>query len=1017
MTVRIPRTLRSALWRHQGEALDAMTRYIGAFDSSRPRAALVHMPTGSGKTAVIASLSRCLDRRGPVLVIAPRVGLRDQLARDIDNRFFKHAEIDAASLPRRVVKLDEGSSHPGNLNELVLVTTVQMLASIRKRARRLSDELEHTAVLVMFDEGHYEPAAVWSQVVRSFRCPRIIFTATPFRDDFKLFDVNPDHVYRYSFDRARRERYVRDVKLHPYSPVRSPAQFAGQVVGAYNRFFNKPDEGDGERPRAIIRCDKPEEIRQLVSAVRNRGRSVIGIHETFDENLTAGEYHKVPDPDVVNATFWVHQFKLLEGIDDPRFRLLALYSELRGMRAFVQQVGRVIRNPKQVQRAIAHVLDHSRRGRQTRLWEEFLEYDRLIEQGDPAALDLNHRSLVRTLQEAVPGLLYVNGRLRRPADVAQLALEALQLPLSANLFDKPHGFSLVEVRKRIARQCEEDDLLFHAPAPRSGTAVVFYVRIGPSPLLETGFFAEPKLGVSLVHVRGRYLFVFDSGASLAVNAIDAVPVDHSRLRKLFVQSSRARLTHVSMINANLGADQVRARAIAAVSIENLVPSFDEHAYVLSTATGYSCGRRGGAQNEEDGVRRYIGVGNGRVSDLGTGFVSFEDWARWTAELEDFLESRRPTLQVFRRWASSASVPSDPRARNVLVDVSDIKDRYQTTGAGGLPTDSPMELSELCADVEDEKFPVVANGKPCQVEIEFDPERQQYELRSRDLDELYYSTDSENSEGVVRYLNRAQSLRVVPATSGYFYTLGQFCRPLIRFGSEYDDAKMGVLASLVAIPRLRSVTLEKGKTSRPDGSGWERGCLFDLIDSLGAGSDLDRHFTDTDVMVCDDLNDESADFLLVQSANRWHRRRVVFIHAKADPRGSECSASDLHYVCGQVQKNLREVSLFADPPPSKREKWSRPWNGQPHTNGLVNDRIRRRLNSDPEQDIRRTVKDPSADREVWIMLGKLLSKEVLERALRQEHQPPPGYAIQTSYLLLSTINSVAAAGARLTVFCG
>ncbi len=870
MTVRIPSTLRSALWGHQRRALNTLARYVGAFDSNHPRAALVHMPTGSGKTAVIATLARCTHRRGAVLVVTPRVGLRDQLARDIAGRFFKHAGVDAASLPRRVVKLDEGSSHPGDLNELVLVTTVQMLTSIKKRARRLSNELEHTAVLVMFDEGHYEPAVVWSQVVRSFRCPRIIFTATPFRDDFKLFDVDPDHVYRYSFDRARRERYVRDVKLHPYSPVRSPAQFAGQVVDAYNRFFDKPDEGDGKRPRAIIRCDKPEEIRQFVSAVRNRGRSVIGIHETFDENLTAGEYYKVPDPDLVDATFWVHQFKLLEGIDDPRFRLLALYSELRGMRAFVQQVGRVIRNPKKVRRAIAHVLDHSRRGRQTRLWEEFLEYDRLIEQGDPAALDLNHRSLVRTLQEAVPGLLYVNGRLRRPADVAQLDLEALQLPLSANLFDKPHGFSLVEVQKRIARQCEEDDLLFHAPAPRSGTAVVFYVRIGSSPLLETGFFAEPKLGVSLVHVHGRYLFAFDSGTSLAVNAIDAVPVDHSGLRKLFVRASGARLTHVSMVNANLGADQVRARAIAAVSIGNLVPSFDEHAYVLGTATGYSRGRRGSEQAEEGGVRRYIGVGSGRVSDLGAGLVPFEDWSRWITELADYLEAKRPTLAVFRRWASGASVPSDPTPRNVLLDVSDVKDRYRTTGAGDIPENNSIELSELCADVEDGKFEILANGKHCQAEIEFDSARQKYEISSRDLDERYYSIDPEYDEGVVGYLNRAQSLRVVPATSGYLYTLGQFYRPLIRFGSEYDDAKMGVLASLVAIPSLRSVTSEKGKTCRRGGSGWERGCLFDLIDSLGAGSDLERQFTDTDVMVCDDLNDESADFLLVQSANRWHR---------------------------------------------------------------------------------------------------------------------------------------------------
>ena len=141
MAVRVPRELWSALRQYQRDAIEAMTRYIAAFDGRHPRAGLVHMPTGSGKTAVIASLARCFERPGPVLVIAPRVGLREQLARYIDKRFFEHAKVDARSLPRRVLELDEGSSDPGRLDDLVLVTTVQMLTSISKRAQRLSHEL------------------------------------------------------------------------------------------------------------------------------------------------------------------------------------------------------------------------------------------------------------------------------------------------------------------------------------------------------------------------------------------------------------------------------------------------------------------------------------------------------------------------------------------------------------------------------------------------------------------------------------------------------------------------------------------------------------------------------------------------------------------------------------------------------------------------------------------------------------------------------------------------------------
>ncbi len=664
MSVRVPPELSNALRPYQREAVDRMIRYIASFDIDHPRAGLVQMPTGSGKTGVIATLARCVQGRGPVLVIAPRIGLREQLARYIDGRFFEHAGVDAGSLPRRVFELKEGSADPGSLNDLVLVTTVQMLASIRKLARRLSRELQDKAVLVLFDEGHYEPATVWKQVVRSHRCPRVIFTATAFRDDFKLFEIDTSHVYQYSFDQAKRERYVRDVKLHSYAPVRSPAAFAKQVVDAYNDFFRTPKEADERRPRAIIRCDRPEEIRQLKRALENLGRSVIGIHETFAEKPESGEYHKVPIPDDVNATFWVHQFKLLEGIDDARFQLLALYSELRGMRAVVQQVGRVIRNPKQAPRAFAHVLDHSKRLRQTELWTDFLAYDKLVAKGDPQALELNRLSLVDTLKKALPGLLYVNGRLRVPVEITELDIWSLQLPLSTNIFNKSRGLSIRKLQDKIVQQCEEDDLLCHAPVPSADTAVVFHVRIGTSAFLETGFFAEPKLAVSLVHVSQNYVFVFDSGAGLASEALASVPVGASKLRRLFVRSVNTRLTHVSLNNLNVGADQVRARATAAVSVDRLAPSFDEHGYVLSTATGYSRGRRGDNDADEDRVRRYIGIGSGRVSDVGGRFVSFDVWARWTAELAGQLDPTGAALRVFRRWASDARVPADPSPRMV-----------------------------------------------------------------------------------------------------------------------------------------------------------------------------------------------------------------------------------------------------------------------------------------------------------------------------------------------------------------
>jgi hypothetical protein len=1014
MAIQIPKHLREALRDYQQLSIDAMIKYISRFDTSNARAGLVQMPTGSGKTGVIATLARCETRLGPVIVMAPRIGIREQLTRYIDKRFFEHAGIDAASLPRKIFELKDGNDDPGDLKDLVITTTVQLLTSLQKKNAPLYQELRNKTVLVLFDEGHYEPAALWSQVVRSLPCARIIFTATAFRDDFKTFDIDPDHAFRYGFDEARRARYIRNVQMHGYVPERSPVAFAAQIIEAYDRSFSAPDEGHADRPRVIVRCDRPEEIRQIAAAIGRQGRSVIGIHETFNDPA-AGEYHSVPNPDNVNATFWVHQFKLLEGIDDHRFQMLALFSELRSVRSFVQQVGRVIRNPKKNSGATAHVLDHSPRGRQAKLWQEFLQYDKLVERGDPGALDLNQRSLVDSIREAVPGLLYVDGRFRVPADVTALALSDLQLPLSANIFHRPASLSLPQVEESIRRACEEQDLFCHVLNGTPDTAAVLHIRIGMSPFLEGGFFPEPRLGVTIVHAKGKYVFIFETGPSLGAQAVGGRPVDGSLLRRLFVKGVRARLTGVTMQNANLGADQVRTRALTANSVDILAPSFDEHGYVLSTATGYSRGRRGDPSSEEASVRRYVGVGSGRVSDYGGGFVPFDVWKVWSGEVEQFLDRKGAPLPVFSRWADPTGWPKDPSPRNVLLDLSEVLDRYRTTGEDDISEEQEIETDELCADVKNGSFEVSANGKPLEVEIVAEPTEGKYVLKSTALDARYYSTDPEAREGLVRYLNRTQSFRVIPATEGYIYTVGQFSRPLIEFGPQYDDSKMGVLGALYAIDELRDIKSEKGKKARPHGSGWEHGSLFDLIDRQAAGTLMAPFFRGTEVMVCDDLRDESADFILVQRPTKDHPERVVYIHAKAKTKASNCSAAGLQDVCGQAQKNLREVSLFAEPGPSKQTKWATAWDGSPHTAGVVNERIReQRTKSKPEDDIRRTTKNPNADREVWLVLGNLLSKRTLKNALLKTS--PPAYAVQVAYLLFSTITNTAAAAAKLRVFC-
>jgi len=78
------------LWRHQVTAVEMIEDYLAASVSG---SALVRMPTGSGKSGIIAVASRCLPNVINALVVCPHEMLRDQLAEDVKQRFFDNIGV------------------------------------------------------------------------------------------------------------------------------------------------------------------------------------------------------------------------------------------------------------------------------------------------------------------------------------------------------------------------------------------------------------------------------------------------------------------------------------------------------------------------------------------------------------------------------------------------------------------------------------------------------------------------------------------------------------------------------------------------------------------------------------------------------------------------------------------------------------------------------------------------------------------------------------------------------------
>jgi hypothetical protein len=179
------------LWAHQIGALELAAAYLAADrqlprEGNVPEASLIKMPTGTGKSGVIAILARCLPLVRRVLVLTPRTALADQLQRDVSFRFWQHLKCPAKNnstyaAPAAAIGADlEGAQIskmlPSECEDLlkalksadrfIAIGTFQALEQTRRDGikhgkkspeRQLLDAMG-TFDLVIVDEGHYEPA-------------------------------------------------------------------------------------------------------------------------------------------------------------------------------------------------------------------------------------------------------------------------------------------------------------------------------------------------------------------------------------------------------------------------------------------------------------------------------------------------------------------------------------------------------------------------------------------------------------------------------------------------------------------------------------------------------------------------------------------------------------------------------------------------------------------------------------------------------------------------------------------
>lgn len=1094
---------KNGLWAPQRRAIGVCLAYLGArSEGVTAESALIKMPTGTGKTAVIATLACAVPQVRRTLIITPRQALVDQLLEDVHWGFWSNfglaydgqSIVDAKSTSKPTSSKEVGvhrllpSTASKTVNadasqRLVVVGTFKALEQIVRPARpahrlsgaaRRSDGDAHDGSsidstdadkvrdalsnfdLVIVDEGHYEPAFVWSQCIRDLKCPTVLLSATPYRNDFKYFSVRGNFAFNLSYQEAIKEKLIRPVNFAAASARprdSSPKEFVVSLIKYYADVIQKsPWQKGGEPPRVIVRAQDHESLLQLKAAFKSVAKSlpVVLIHDKVTKDDPAklefcSASAALNSAATEGVTYWLHQWKLLEGVDENAFLCVAVYQPFSNSRAAIQQLGRVLRfrdSTRQTNEVASLFASNSiceelggRLGRYMKFEEYFNQ--------DPRKALAQEARLPSVILKDAPEFQYLFGDFcsRLPLDdVGSPSFADFKLPFRTTVFHYSGALSLDQLTERckdamgLEERYEVRLIRPSATAPQN-VRLVIYLTWENSPLLVRHSFPLWGLGLMAIVQVGSRVFMYDTnGLVIDVEKLELEPESPDVMRKLVPASSDTepwRVGQASAVGLDLSDTAVR-------SVSARMHDFSDGFFDLAQTNQALNALRAHGRRKKRAFSRYLSLGRSAISDSDSvvegNAQGIEAYAKWVEEVARTLDASVTVSNVFDRFAQCIPAPSkgDAAPINVLFDFSEARDSVPPVSGWRTARLEALLNAEVCVDVAtDGSFTLTVDGEPITGTLQYAitgsiHRRGRYVVQSAELDDFVVDSSDNDAPSFVKVLNKAQAIRVVSAAPDLTYAKKTFYRTGLDIAALARGIERGTpLEYLKSSAWMQQVSSEKGEGGM---AKWVSdsifGGLYAHFDRPMFGrrnashttrpirthdSDLADELDKFDLVVCDDGGKEWADFMMVNSAEQ----RVVFVHAKVND--SSMSLNSMQVVGRQAQASL-PFMVRGSRLPNRATWWTSPWSTD--DSRQVTHRILRATTNDLNAvwaKVEQSLQSTLFRKEIWIWAGRSLSKGKLLKELTKAGGPTP-HARQMAYYLGSLQTSAARASVGMLIYC-
>lgn len=300
--------------------------------------AIVVMPTGSGKTAVLMAAPYIL-RASRILVVTPSRLVRNQILaqwRTIEP--LKSLGLVPAHIPPPNTKeIASKLTTVAAWGELALFdVVVGTPQSVSPAIPGVATPPQDLFDLILIDEAHHSPARTWNALAAAFPAARrVLFTATPFRHDQR--EIQGTFVYTYPVSRAFRDRIFGEVV---YVPVLED-DGSDRAVAQHTAAELAKDRQAGYSHFVFVRTDsqkRAEELDALYKEVTNLRLTVV--HSGYSLRFILEKIRALKNNEL-DGVICVDM--LGEGFDLPNLKIAAIHKPHKSLAITLQFVGRFAR--------------------------------------------------------------------------------------------------------------------------------------------------------------------------------------------------------------------------------------------------------------------------------------------------------------------------------------------------------------------------------------------------------------------------------------------------------------------------------------------------------------------------------------------------------------------------------------------------------------------------------------------------------------------------------------------------